>query len=166
MPSTLMHGFSKERAPGELHHHGSDDFPENASKNAENGGICQETILEGDSNKIAFGNSAEAREVGLRQNAEEPTHKDSSEDDAADCCSLLANAPVHGDHYNYHVDADPLTLPDCTWRRALGDYCNRWRSCLVYIIWHQCLHAFWGRITGTQSGARAAPELAKVTTCR
>ena len=42
-----------------------------------------------------------------------------------DCCSLLANAPVHGDHFEWHVDADPLTLPDSTWRRALGDFCNR-----------------------------------------
>ena len=49
----------------------------------------------------------------------------SQTDNAVDCCNLLANAPVHGDHYDYHVDADPLTLPDSTWRREFGDYCNR-----------------------------------------
>jgi len=43
-----------------------------------------------------------------------------------DCCSLLANAPVWGDHYDYHVDCDPLVLPDCAWRREFGEYCNRW----------------------------------------
>ena len=42
-----------------------------------------------------------------------------------DCCSLLANAPVFGDHYDYHVDCDPLVLPDCAWRREFGDFCNR-----------------------------------------
>ena len=45
---------------------------------------------------------------------------------SADCCNLLANAPVHGDHYDYHVDADPLTFPECDWRRSFGDYCNRY----------------------------------------
>lgn len=50
----------------------------------------------------------------------------SQKDNTVDCCNLLANAPVHGDHYDYHVDADPLTLPDSTWRRTFGDYCNRY----------------------------------------
>ena len=45
--------------------------------------------------------------------------------EGGDCCSLLANAPVHGDHFEWHVDADPLTLPDSTWRRAFADFCNR-----------------------------------------
>jgi len=49
----------------------------------------------------------------------------SSEEGGVDCCSLLANAPVYGDHYDYHVDCDPLVLPDCAWRREFGDYCNR-----------------------------------------
>ena len=44
---------------------------------------------------------------------------------SVDCCNILANAPVHGDHYDYHVDADPLTLPDSDWHRIFGDYCNR-----------------------------------------
>lgn len=43
----------------------------------------------------------------------------------ADCCNILANAPVFGDHYEYHVDADPLTLPESLWREEFGDYCNR-----------------------------------------
>ena len=43
-----------------------------------------------------------------------------------DCCNILANAPVHGDHYEYHADADPLTLPDSVWRRDFGDYSNRY----------------------------------------
>jgi hypothetical protein len=49
-----------------------------------------------------------------------------------DCCSLLANAPVYGDHYDYHVDCDPLVLPDCAWRREFGDYCNRWLPLCVF----------------------------------
>lgn len=72
--------------------------------------------------------------------------------DAVDCCSLLANAPVHGDHYNYHVDADPLTLPDSDWRRTFGDYCNRCsnkldalpahcKACPRPLTLHGCCHS-------------------------
>ena len=55
----------------------------------------------------------------------EANHKNSN---IVDCCSLLANAPVHGDHYEYHADADPLTFPESAWRQEFGDYSNR---CLI-----------------------------------
>lgn len=65
-----------------------------------------------------------AEDIGRAKNADcEPVN--AQESDTVDCCNLLANAPVHGDHYDYHMDADPLTLPDSTWRRTFGDYCNR-----------------------------------------
>lgn len=67
-----------------------------------------------------------------------------------DCCNLLANAPVHGDHYEWHVDADPLTLPPCDYRTEFGDYCNREPSLpllvslLLYLVddgWERDWHA-------------------------
>lgn len=32
---------------------------------------------------------------------------------AAYCAAFVGNAPVHGDSYSYHLDADPASLPPC-----------------------------------------------------
>ena len=52
---------------------------------------------------------------------------------------LTANAPTHGDTFNYHIDADPLQAPPSPWTDVFGRYPNRcagkprFMSCLVYL---------------------------------
>ena len=52
---------------------------------------------------------------------------------------LTANAPTHGDSFNYHIDADPLQMPDSPWSDVFGLYPNRslgkprFVSCLLYL---------------------------------
>lgn len=41
-----------------------------------------------------------------------------------DCCSILANAAVVGDAFQWHIDADPAAMPPSTWTATFGDYCN------------------------------------------
>ena len=41
-----------------------------------------------------------------------------------DCSQFVGNAPVYGDCYSYHVDADPASLPDGPWTRHHGSYVN------------------------------------------
>ncbi|KAL7527293.1 hypothetical protein ACHAWF_002122 [Thalassiosira exigua] len=51
---------------------------------------------------------------------------------------LTANAPAHGDVFDYHIDADPLQVPPSPWADVYGRYPNRdvgkprFVSCLVY----------------------------------
>ena len=47
----------------------------------------------------------------------------------AQCRCFVGNAAVHGDEYQWHVDADPMTIPeDSAWVRAYGQYANRVRT--------------------------------------
>jgi len=52
---------------------------------------------------------------------------------------LTANAPTHGDTFDYHVDADPLQAPASPYTDVFGRYPNRMKgkprfvSCLVYL---------------------------------
>jgi hypothetical protein len=52
---------------------------------------------------------------------------------------LTANAPVHGDRFDYHIDADPNMTPPSPWQDVYGRYPNRcpgkprFMSCLVYL---------------------------------
>jgi len=52
---------------------------------------------------------------------------------------LTANAPVHGQEFQYHIDADPNLAPPSPWTDVFGMYPNRARgkprfvSCLVYL---------------------------------
>ena len=52
---------------------------------------------------------------------------------------LTANAPTHGDTFDYHIDADPLKAPASPWTDVYGRYPNRMKgkprliSCLVYL---------------------------------
>lgn len=56
---------------------------------------------------------------------------------------LTANAPTHGDSFDYHIDADPLQVPPSPWADVYGRYPNRSKgkprfvSCLLYLndIW-------------------------------
>ena len=57
-----------------------------------------------------------------------------------DCISpLTANAPTHGDRFDYHIDADPLQVPPSPWADVFGRYPNRSKgkprfvSCLLYL---------------------------------
>lgn len=45
-------------------------------------------------------------------------------DQAVICAHFVGNAPVHGDEYSWHIDADPASLPECSWTAAFGDYVN------------------------------------------
>jgi len=38
---------------------------------------------------------------------------------------LVANAPITGDHFSWHIDADPNMLPPSPWRDRHGPYINR-----------------------------------------
>lgn len=38
---------------------------------------------------------------------------------------MVANAPVYGDRFSWHVDADPAVLPPSPWRDYFGTYTNR-----------------------------------------
>ena len=40
------------------------------------------------------------------------------------CSSFVANAAVHGDAFQWHVDADPASFPPGAWLAAYGDYAN------------------------------------------
>ena len=52
---------------------------------------------------------------------------------------LTANAPTHGDTFDYHIDADPLQTPASAYTDVFGRYPNRMKgkprfiSCLVYL---------------------------------
>ncbi|CAM9801297.1 unnamed protein product, partial [Chrysoparadoxa australica] len=39
--------------------------------------------------------------------------------------SLVANAPVHGDSFSWHIDADPMLTPFGPWHDCYGHYSNR-----------------------------------------
>jgi hypothetical protein len=69
-----------------------------------------------------------------------------------DCISpLTANAPTHGDTFEYHIDADPLQVPPSPWADVFGRYPNRSRgkprfvSCLLYL--NECWDTDWGAPT-------------------
>mmetsp|Transcript_15007 Transcript_15007/g.32551 ORF Transcript_15007/g.32551 Transcript_15007/m.32551 type:complete len:515 (+) Transcript_15007:60-1604(+) len=53
--------------------------------------------------------------------------------------TLTANAPTHGDTFDYHIDADPLQVPPSPWADVFGRYPNRSKgkprfvSCLLYL---------------------------------
>ena len=52
---------------------------------------------------------------------------------------LTANAPTHGDKFDYHIDADPNMTPPSPWTDVFGRYPNRcpgkprFMSCLIYL---------------------------------
>lgn len=52
---------------------------------------------------------------------------------------LTANAPTHGDSFNFHIDGDPYLMPPSPWTDVYGRYPNRLKSkprfmsCLVYL---------------------------------
>ena len=52
---------------------------------------------------------------------------------------LNANAPIHGNQFDYHIDADPYFAPPSPWTDVYGRYTNRlqgkprFMSCLVYL---------------------------------
>ncbi|CAN0299464.1 unnamed protein product [Hapterophycus canaliculatus] len=38
---------------------------------------------------------------------------------------MVANAPVYGDRFSWHIDADPSAFPPSPWRDHFGTYTNR-----------------------------------------
>ena len=52
---------------------------------------------------------------------------------------LTANAPTHGDQFDYHIDGDPKLTPPSPWTDVYGRYPNRqsgkprFVSCLIYL---------------------------------
>ncbi|KAK1738273.1 hypothetical protein QTG54_010942 [Skeletonema marinoi] len=43
-----------------------------------------------------------------------------------DCVSpITANAPCHGDRFDFHIDADPMQVPPSPWADVFGRYPNR-----------------------------------------
>ena len=50
---------------------------------------------------------------------------------ASECHAFVGNAAVHGDDYQWHVDADSMTVPESSeWCQTFGQYTNRVRCCL------------------------------------
>ncbi len=46
-----------------------------------------------------------------------------------DCVSpITANAPIYGDTFDYHIDADPMQVPPSPWADVFGRYPNRSKS--------------------------------------
>lgn len=43
----------------------------------------------------------------------------------ASTARMVANAPVYGDRFSWHVDADPSSFPPSPWRDHFGTYTNR-----------------------------------------
>lgn len=41
-----------------------------------------------------------------------------------DCNAFVGNAAVHGDFYQWHVDADPLDFQPSKWVKTFGTYMN------------------------------------------
>lgn len=65
-----------------------------------------------------------------------PDRKDGSgcaaDEATAECNCFVGNAAVHGDLYQWHVDADPMNIPeDSAWVQQFGLYANRVRSSSV-----------------------------------
>ena len=42
---------------------------------------------------------------------------------------MVANAPVYGDSFSWHIDADPSAFPPSPWRDHFGTYTNRCIKC-------------------------------------
>ncbi|PNH11163.1 Ankyrin repeat domain-containing protein [Tetrabaena socialis] len=86
----------------------------------------QGSAVVGDEDEEA-GPSGEA--VAEESEAGEEVAQDGCEAPSAaivDCNQFVANAPVHGDTYGWHVDADPSTLPyPSPWTSMYGQYVNR-----------------------------------------
>ena len=67
------------------------------------------------------------------QHNEQAQHdtKGALDNQAAFCAAFVGNAPVHGDTYCYHVDADPAGLPPS--RSAKPPHCVRCLACTMPI---------------------------------
>ena len=74
-----------------------------------------------------------------------PSRDMGGESDGSVFAPLLANAPVHGDAFSWHTDADPSSTPASTpWAAAYGRYVNGdvGRPRLVTLVVHLC--SVWG----------------------
>ncbi|KAL1511273.1 hypothetical protein AB1Y20_006081 [Prymnesium parvum] len=49
------------------------------------------------------------------------------------CTSFVANAAVYGNCFQWHVDADPSSLPPCRWLDRFGDYLNGTRGKPLFV---------------------------------
>lgn len=70
-----------------------------------------------------------------------PSRDMGGESDGSVFSPLLANAPVHGDTFSWHTDADPSSTPASTpWAAAYGRYVNgdAGRPRLVTLVVHLC----------------------------
>lgn len=63
----------------------------------------------------------------------------------ASTARMVANAPVYGDRFSWHIDADPSAFPPSPWRDHFGTYTNRqeevllsFRRCTVLAGWCHC----------------------------
>jgi probable phosphoglycerate mutase len=59
------------------------------------------------------------------------------------CERFVANAPVAGDSFAWHCDADPSSLPPSAWATAHGDYVNRERGKPLFVSALLYLDAHW-----------------------
>lgn len=67
------------------------------------------------------------------------------EQHAVDCDKFVANAAVHGDNFDWHIDADPAGLPQSPWTDRYGDYCNGEPGRPLFVSLILYLNADWPR---------------------
>lgn len=128
-------GAAVEGLPGSI---GVMNGVEGNSRDAANGQLEASQLLlraavtapNGDRNAVpdcppAAGDAYQA--TGVATGADNVTQEalpEAEPDQAVTCAHFVGNAPVHGDEYTWHIDADPASLPDCVWTAAFGDYVN------------------------------------------
>ena len=89
----------------------------NVRQMASNTAAATAAWLQADSAAAESGSGAHVRHAGGAQDAQQAqrdcsiSRSATGEDQAAYCAAFVGNAPVHGDSFCYHVDADPAGLP-------------------------------------------------------
>ena len=89
--------------------------------------------------------SAAAAAAGNCQPKEEGASAGQQNSAGVYCAQFVGNAPVAGDQFSYHVDADPAEVQDSRWTAAFGRFCNGepGRPLLVSALLYLC--AEWRR---------------------
>ena len=110
---------------------------------ASNAAASAAVRLQADGAAAEPGSGAYVRKAGGAQQAQQDCsgsgsaasdHEPAAHGDAAHCAAFVGNAPVHGDSFCYHVDADPAGLPPS---RCAQDSACRVPACLCCNLRHR-----------------------------
>ncbi|KAG1663704.1 hypothetical protein FOA52_013272 [Chlamydomonas sp. UWO 241] len=75
--------------------------------------------------RAAAGAGAEGATGSAGQEQEQADAEGRDPPPRVDANPYVANAAVHGDRFQWHVDADPSDMPESAWTSTHGMYCNR-----------------------------------------